>query len=107
MQPATHLLDLVRSFVERQPIVALALGGALLSVVFATVLRARDRSLAGRFAQFGWSVVLVLFLVGTAGILKTYLNGELAEFRRTHGRVSEANYEAVQTIWGRNRISRN
>lgn len=100
MEFAAHLLVLVQSFVERQPAVALALGAALVSVVFTTALRARGKPLAVQLLQFGWSLLLVAFLVGAAGILKTYLNGELAEFRRTHGRVSEANYAAVQTIWG-------
>ena len=100
-----------RSFVERQPVIALALGTALMAVIFTAVSQARDKertrpspnpwqAVGRQLTQFGWSVVLVGFLIGTAIVLKSYLNGALAEFRRTHGRVSEANYNAVQTIWG-------
>jgi hypothetical protein len=32
--------------------------------------------------------------------LRTYLRHSVATFQRSHGRVTQANYDAVQTIWG-------
>lgn len=99
MESIQHLFDLGRSYIDRQPTLALAFIAALI-IVFVNAARTPATSLAGRIARFGWGLVLVGFLVGAAMVLKSYQNAALAEFRRTHGRVSEANYNAVQNIWG-------
>ena len=111
MQLFEFLLSHGQSFIDRQPILALALGGALAAVIFTALWRAQEnqqpnpptnpwQTFTRPLAQVAWAVMLVGFLMGTAMALKSYLNGEMQQFRRTHGRVSEANYEALQTIWG-------
>ena len=99
MEPVQHLLELGRNYIDRQPTLALAFIAALIIVVV-HVARTPAANLAGRIGRFGWGLVLAGFLVGAAMALKSYQNDALAEFRRTHGRVSEANYNAVQNIWG-------
>jgi hypothetical protein len=99
MESVQHLLELGRNYVDRQPTLALAFIAALIIVVI-NAARMPAASLAGRIARFGWGLVLAAFLVGVAMMLKSYQNEALSEFRRTHGRVSEANYNAVQNIWG-------
>ena len=100
MEILQELIAAGRSYGEREPTLTLAFAGALAAVLGMAVWRARGQSWAGRGAQLGWGLLAVVMLVGTAGVLKRYLNRELAEFCRTHGRVSEANYNAVQAIWG-------
>jgi hypothetical protein len=51
----------------------------------------------GRFLS---AVMLIGFLLGAMSLLRVYLHQTLAAFQRNHGRVTEANYNAVQTIWG-------
>jgi hypothetical protein len=99
MEPVQHLLDLGRNYVDRQPTLALAFIAALI-IVLVHAARTPAANLAGKLGRFGWGLVLVGFLVGAAMVLKSYQNEALSEFRRTHGRVSEANYNAVQNIWG-------
>jgi len=44
--------------------------------------------------------LLVGLLVGNVAVLRVYLRHTVADFQRTHGRITQANYDAVQTIWG-------
>jgi hypothetical protein len=99
MEPVQHLLELGRNYVDHQPTLALAFGAALITVV-AAAARTPAATLSLRIARFGWGLALAGFLVGAALLLKSYQNEALSDFRRTHGRVSEANYNAVQNIWG-------
>src|ERR1700687_2283946 len=97
-----HFLSHGQNFIDRQPILALALGAALAAVIFTALWRAQENqqpnatnhpwlAIGRQLAHVAWAVVLVGFLIGTAMALKSYLNGEMEQFRRTHGRVSEAN----------------
>lgn len=105
------ILGRVSDLVDVQPAIALFLGGALLAL-FLTVLFG-TRSTAGpdpkpsllwtlyhRFSRLLWALVLVSFLAAALSLLRTYLHRTLADFQRSHGRVTSANYNAVQTIWG-------
>ena len=47
-----------------------------------------------------WALALVGFLAGGLSVLRSYLHQTVANFQRNHGRITEANYNAVQTIWG-------
>jgi hypothetical protein len=99
MEFIQHLLVFGRNYLDRQPTLALAFVAALI-IVLVHAARMPAATLTGRIARFGWGLVLVMFLIGAAMVLKSYQSSALADFRRTHGRVSEANYEAVQNIWG-------
>ena len=95
---------------EVEPLISLFLAAALLAVFFSAFLRKSEAdksdspsllwALFGHFKRLSWALVLVGVLVGTVSVLRIYLRQTHAEFQRTHGRVTQANYAAVQTIWG-------
>jgi hypothetical protein len=96
---------------QGEPLIALFLGAALLAVFLSVFLGekyATDPTLQSslRWTLFGyfkrcvWALTLVALLVATISVLRNYLRQTVAEFQRTHGRVTQANYDAVQTIWG-------
>lgn len=95
---------------QTQPLLALFLGAALLAVFFEVVLRRPGQSVAlpssliwiiyDHARRLVWAVTLVLLLASVMGLLRTYLRQTVGTFQRSHGRVTEANYNAVQTIWG-------
>ncbi len=57
-------------------------------------------TLYSRFSLLLWAVFIVGFLIAGMSVLRSYLHQTVAGFQRNHGRVTEANYNAVQTIWG-------
>src|SRR5688572_28544384 len=107
----SSFLDRARSFADDEPLIALFLGAALLAVFLSALRRTTPApessgkasllwTLYGHFTRVLWAVLLVAFLVGAVSVLRVYLHQTVASFQRTHGRVTEANYNAVQTIWG-------
>jgi hypothetical protein len=106
----SHLFDRASNLIDVQPILALFLGGGLLAVFLTAFLRphppgpeARQTLLWTLYRHVARLVValsLVAFLVGTMTLLRTYLHRTLSTFERSHGRITEANYNAIQTIWG-------
>src|SRR5689334_17362758 len=108
----SKLLGRAGDLIDVQPVLALFLGGALLAVFLTICLKARPATTttdskasafwllyhqAGRFLS---AVMLIGFLLGAMSLLRIYLHQTLAAFQRNHGRVTEANYNSVQTIWG-------
>ncbi len=111
MKILLRLLARVSDFSDVQPIITLFLGGALLAVFLTATLHRTSRSadpapsgLAGRlYHQIGlwlWALFLVTSLLGGLSALRSYLHQTVANFQQNHGRITEANYNAVQTIWG-------
>lgn len=107
------LLGRASDLVDVQPVLALFLGGALIAVFINACSRRRDevgktpdpkRSLVWllyhQFTRLVWATTLVALLLGTVSLLRAYLHHTLSSFQRNHGRITEANYNAVQTIWG-------
>jgi hypothetical protein len=105
------LMGRTSDLVSVQPVVALFIGGALLAVFFATAMRMKPASepdskgslvwlLYRQASRFVWAVTLVALLASALALLRGYLHQTLAGFQRNHGRITEANYNAVQTIWG-------
>lgn len=105
------LIGRASDLVDVQPVIALFLGGALLAVFLTTVFHSKPDT--GTDAKFGafwalyrqltrvlWALLLVTFLLGALSLLRVYLHQTLTGFQRSHGRVTQANYNAVQTIWG-------
>lgn len=114
---------------DTQPLLALCLGAALFAVFLALWRRkpggvqpsgAPAEPPAGgsptrtsliwtlyhHAARFLIAVSVVVLLTQTLGVLRGYLRRSVAHFQQTHGRVTEANYRAVQTIWGAEQTQR-
>ncbi len=100
-----------RGFADGEPLIALFLGAALLAVFLSALRRsslppesdARPGllwTLYGHFTRVLWASLAVAFLIGTVSVMRGYLHQTVANFQRTHGRVTQANYNAVQSIWG-------
>ena len=106
----SKLLGRAGDLVDVQPVLALFLWGALLAVLLLTTFRGSPWAvppnsnpvwfLYNQFRRFLWGLTLAGFLVGAMSLSRAYLHQTLAAFQRSHGRITEANYNAVQTIWG-------
>jgi hypothetical protein len=105
------LLGRTSDLIEVQPVLALFIAGALLAVFITALLRrgksddgSNQRSLLwtiyNQSINIAGALALVIVLVGALSLLRIYLHRSLSAFQRNHGRVTEANYNAVQTIWG-------
>ncbi|MEK7780812.1 MAG: hypothetical protein AAB370_04865 [Verrucomicrobiota bacterium] len=107
----SKILSRASDLADVEPLLALFLGAALLAVFLAIFLQptaATDSvaktsllwTLYERFTRLLFALALVALLVATISVLRSYLRQTAANFQRTHGRVTQANYNAVQTIWG-------
>jgi hypothetical protein len=106
----SKLVTRVADLVDIQPVLALFLGGALLAVFLTAVFSARSAepevasnlvwTLYRRGTRLLWALTLVGFVIATLSLLRAYLHQAQARFQHSHGRVTEANYNAIQTIWG-------
>jgi len=96
--------------IDVQPVLALFLGGGLITVFILFAFPSKSASpetksslvwlLYRRLNQLLWATSLVAILLGSLSLLRAYLHHTIASFQRSHGRITEANYNAVQTIWG-------
>lgn len=111
----SKLFGRTADLVDVQPVLALFLGGAFLAVFLvaafpAKIPKAPDASgsllwtLYNRATRLLWALALVGFLVATLSILRVYLHRAVARFQHDHGRITEANYNAIQTIWGASQV---
>jgi hypothetical protein len=99
------LCDRASASLGTQPLFTLSLGAALTAVFLQAALKTEAApSLAwvvwARLGRFVWATTLVALLLGAAMGLGNYLDRTAASFRHDHGRVTEANLDAVRTIWG-------
>jgi len=110
----SKLLGRASDLVQVEPAIALFLGAALLAVFLTTLLTAKSPVDAGgtslpwtlyrQFLRLSWALLLVALLAGAVSVLRGYLGKCVTQFQRTHGRITQANYDAVQTIWGAEQI---
>jgi hypothetical protein len=112
----SKLLTRANDLAEVEPLIALFLGAALLAVFLKMLLQNPSASAADgknssllwtlykNFTRLTWALLLVALLAGTVSVLRSYLHRMLNDFQRTHGRITEANYNAVQTIWGAEQV---
>lgn len=100
---------------DTQPLLALCLGAALFTVFLSFWLRPAGRveshasllwTLYHHAARFIVALGVVLVLTQALGVMRGYLRRSVAHFQQSHGRVTEANYNAVQTIWGAEQTQR-
>ncbi len=111
----SRILGRASDLVQVEPTIALFIGAALIAVFLTALLPAKPAADAGdssslvwtlyhNLLRLTWSLLLVLLLAGTISVLRSYLQHSLANFQRTHGRITQANYNAVQTIWGAEQV---
>jgi len=110
MKLLSKILGRTGDFSDVQPLLALFLCGALLAVFLTITWQRRSATAKSNpsllwtlYSQLGtltWALLLVGFLVAGLSYLRSYLHQTVANFQRTHGRITEANFNAVQTIWG-------
>jgi hypothetical protein len=112
MNPILYkILGRASDLADVEPLIALFLGAALLAVFFSAFLQSRPAaeppgkssllwSLYGQATRLTTALMLVAVLVAAISVLRVYLRQVVSNFQRTHGRVTQANYNAVQTIWG-------
>ncbi|HEX3800592.1 MAG TPA: hypothetical protein VH413_18005 [Verrucomicrobiae bacterium] len=105
----SKILGRTGDFSDVQPLIAFFLGGALLAVFLTIILQPRRKSgeprslvwtLYSQSGTFLWALLLVSLLSGGVNVFRSYLHQIVSNFQRSHGRITEANYNAVQTIWG-------
>ena len=112
----THLLNRASGLADVEPVIALFLGAALLAVFLNALYRSKAPGDGGEsrpgllwtlyhnVRRLFWAALMVGLLVGTISVLRSYLRQTLNDFQRDHGRVTQANYNAVQTIWGAEQV---
>ena len=107
----SKLLNRASDLTDVEPVIALFLAAALLAVFLTALFQNKNNVESGsppsllwtlyrNFTRLTWAVLLVALLAGSISVLRSYLRQAVNDFQRTHGRVTQANYNAVQTIWG-------
>jgi hypothetical protein len=112
----SKLLNRANGLADVEPVIALFLGAALLAVFLTTLFQNKSAietdgknsglvwTLYKNFTRLIWAILLVALLAGTISVLRSYLRQTVNNFQRTHGRVTQANYNAVETIWGAEQV---
>ncbi len=111
MKILSKILGRASDLADVEPLIALFLGAALLAVFLTALSQTKPVSEPGGGSGLLWTlyrnstrllraVLLVVLLVGAISVLRIYLRQTLNNFQSTHGRITQANYNAVQTIWG-------
>lgn len=111
----TKLLNRACGLANVEPVIALFLGAALLAVFLTAVFQTKSSTESGgshgllwtfyrNATRLLWAVTLVGLLIGAVSILRSYLRQAVNDFQRSHGRITQANYNAVQTIWGSEQV---
>jgi hypothetical protein len=108
----SKLLNRASDLADVEPTIALFLAAVLLAVFLTALFQSEPAAEASEknpsllwtlyrsLKRWLWAVLLVMLLAGTISVLRSYLRKTVDGFQRTHGRVTEANYTAVETIWG-------
>src|SRR5215469_8236351 len=111
----SKLLNRASDLADVEPTIALFLAAALLAIFLAALFQNKTASVADEkpslvwtlyrnFRRWTWALLLIALFAGTISVLRSYLRQTINNFERTHGRVTEANYNAVQTIWGSEQV---
>ena len=104
-----HTIDRFFSWMEFEP----AIGIMMVVVAIALFTKAYHQKPSLQSTTFwGWIRVLVesacvaLLFLGLLWSFRVILNDNYLDFRKNHGRISEANYESVTRIWGAPHVQR-
>ncbi|HEY2083669.1 MAG TPA: hypothetical protein VGI88_12870, partial [Verrucomicrobiae bacterium] len=111
MKILLKLLNRAGDLADVQPVIALFLAGALIAVFLTSILRDSSSAESNPNPSLLWTLyhqsrrmlralTLIFVLAAALSLLRIYLHQTLAAFEGEHGRITQANYNAVQTIWG-------
>jgi hypothetical protein len=110
----SKLLNRASDLADVEPTIALFLAAALLAVFLAALFQNKSAAADEKtslvwtiyrsFKRWSWALLLIALFAGTISVLRSYLRQTINDFERTHGRITEANYNAVQTIWGSEQV---
>jgi len=112
----SKLLSRASDLANVEPTIALFLTAALFAVFLTALLQNKPAvgsddknpsliwTLYRNLKRLLWALLLVLLLAETISVLRSYLRHTTDDFQRTHGRITEANYNAVETIWGSEQV---
>jgi hypothetical protein len=111
----SRILGRAGDLVQVEPTIALFVAAALLAVFFTALWPAKATAEPGgspglawalyrNGLRLAWALLLVALLAAAVSVLRCYLQQSLAAFQRTHGRITQANYNAVETIWGAEQV---
>jgi len=101
-----YLVDRATSWMTLEPFIGLMMIIAAVVLFFGTYRKALERDQGGEDRFWPWfrrvveSLAVSVLFLGLLWSFRAILNSNLATFEGSHGRVSEANYESLQTIWG-------
>ena len=111
----SKLLNRANELASLEPAIALFLAAALIAVSLTALFQNKSAevdeknpsliwTLYRNLKRLLWTGLLISLFVSTISILRSYLRQTETNFERTHGRITEANYNAVQTIWGSEQV---
>lgn len=112
----SKLLNRAGDLADVEPLITLFLGAALFAVFLTALFQSQTAAGSGgspsglvwtlyrQLTRLFWAALLVTLLIATISVLRSYLRRTVNDFQRTHGRITQANYNAVQTIWGAEQI---
>ena len=111
----SKLLNRAGDLADVEPTIAMFLAAALLAVFLTALFQNKSGAspeekcslvwtLYRNFKRWIWALLLVGLFTGTISMVRSYLRQRVNDFERTHGRITEANYDAVQTIWGSEQV---
>ena len=109
MELLSQLVSLAQNLLDRQPALALAMGGTLVAVFLCTIFGRRDDKpepagvavgIYRQLCRLMWAAAVVALVAGAVVLLQSYLTRALSDYRHNHGRLTEVNLQAVRTIWG-------
>ncbi len=99
------ILDRITSWISLEPI-AMFLMVATVVILFIRTFRKNGKPEGGRFTFWEWlrrileSLAVALLFMGILWAFRAVLDDVTSGFQMNHGRVSETNYNSVESIWG-------
>ena len=109
----SKLLNRASELADVEPTIALFLAAALLAIFLTALFQNKSSAdekpslvwtLYRGFKRWTWALLLVALFAGTISVLRSYLRQTVNDFEREHGRITQANFNAVQTIWGSEQV---
>jgi hypothetical protein len=111
----SKLIDQAGDLAQSEPVISLFVAAALAALFFVAFQQQQARTggdtalhwrLYRTLESLLWAAALVAMTATALALLRGQLHQTLARFQFSHGRITQANYNAVQTIWGAEQVQR-